>query len=128
MKTKQKLISVGCATLAIAIIVASAMAALAISHSNDDNDGSKEKKPDGRQNYDHELIGPLISKDTIASKCIDYKDSVLNLNEQKFRDSIESIIRSALKKVNKFESNADSYSIELNYQFVNTKTIATDVV
>jgi hypothetical protein len=128
MKAKQKLISIGCATLAIAIIAASAMAALAISHNGDNNGDSNRKKPNGRQNYDHELIGPLVSKDTIVSKCIDYKDNTLNINEQKYRDSIESIIRSALKKVNKFESNADSYSIELNYQFVNSKTIATDVV
>jgi hypothetical protein len=127
MKSKQKLIALGCATLAIVIIVATAMAALAISHHSSDSD-SKEKKPTGRQDYDHELIGSLLSKDTIVSKCVDYKNNDLTINEQKFRSNIEYIIRGALKKVNKFESNADSYSIDLNYQYTTPKTIATDVV
>jgi hypothetical protein len=50
------------------------------------------------------------------------------IDENNFRKDIEYILRNALSKITKFENNVSKYTIEINYQFLNSKNVAMDVV
>jgi hypothetical protein len=125
MKINKKICNIGCVTLALCIIGGATLASLAISHDNKNE--SKDQAPSYHPNYDHEQISSFIDRSYFSKKCLTTKDSLI-IDEQKFRENISDILKFALKKMNKFTNNADSYTIELNYQCVNDKTLDLDVV
>jgi hypothetical protein len=100
-----------------------------LSLNNHHNLPSDDPFPTGRQNYKHEVISSSIDKKELKNKCVEYEDNkILGIGETKFRSNIENIVRDTLKKVNKFKNNADSYHIEVSYQYLNEKCLALDLV
>ncbi|MDR0674707.1 MAG: hypothetical protein LBF36_00325 [Mycoplasmataceae bacterium] len=125
MNINKKICSIGCATLALSIIGGTILASLAISH--DQKKDENDKNPSYHSNYDHEAISSFIDRNYFAKKCLSTKNDLI-IDEQKFRENIGDIFKFALKKMNKFTNNADNYTIELNYQFINDKVVDSDVV
>jgi hypothetical protein len=127
MKLNKKICSIGCASLALCITGGIVLASLAISHDDKKQNDDKNKTPSYHPNCDHEQISSFIDRNYFAKKCLSSKDNLI-IDETKFRENIGDIFKFALKKMNKFTNNADSYTIELNYQFVNEKIVDIDVV
>ncbi|MDR2369493.1 MAG: hypothetical protein LBD63_02595 [Mycoplasmataceae bacterium] len=125
MKINKKIGTIGCATLALCVIGGTVISSLAITHDNKKE--TKNTTPSYHINYDHEEINCFVNRNDFAKKCLTTKDNLM-IDEQKFRENIGDILKSALKKMNKFANNADSYTIELNYQFINPQTTDLDVV
>jgi hypothetical protein len=127
MVINKKICSIGCIALALSIIGGVTLASLAISHDDKKNKSDKNDPPSFHPNCDHEQISSFIDRNYFAKKCLTTKDNLM-IDEQKFRENIGDVFKSALKKMNRFTNNADSYIIELNYQFINDRIIDLDVV
>jgi hypothetical protein len=125
MKFNKKIISLGCATLATSIIGTTVLASLALKQ--EEKKQTKEKTPACHPNYDHEYISSFIDHNYFIKKCLANFDHLI-IDEAKFRENIGDMIKNALKRMNKFSNNANNYTIELNYQFVNETSVNLDVV
>ena len=85
------------------------------------------------KNYEHYELKKWLLEDKNLSSIIDgkFEDDlyVKVINETKLRKFLKNEFRDILRKIKKFETNADIYKITFNYQlFDNNKGVYLDIV
>jgi hypothetical protein len=115
-----------CAVAALTITSSVVLSAVVLTKQSIEN----ELKPTGRENYEHVSINYLLDKKEIYTKCLSFVDDAHQyiIDNKKFKKNINTILRNALKKINRFATNINNHTIEVNYKLQNDKDVLVDIV
>jgi hypothetical protein len=126
----KKVITAITAALSFSIIASVTLAIYSLSRSADKHDPSLNKPLNRGNNYEHVDLTNQFDKskikDLIVTNNNDGTQSIFDKN--KFKYHIETLIRSALSKIERFKNNVNNYKIVVSYQFTTNHTIAIDMV
>ena len=126
----KKIISAITASVSVAIITSISLGVYALTRNNKDD--SKQTKPLNRgSDYEQINLSTKFDKSKIKDLLVTIgNDSIEgpSFNRNKFKHNIESLVRDALSKIDRFKNHVNDYQIAISYQFTSQQSIALDVV
>lgn len=126
----KKIITAITATVSLAIIASVCLGVYALTYNSNKNIQSPNKPLNRGSNYEHVDLTSHLDKSKLKDLMVvinnDKTHSIFDKN--KFKHYIESLIRNALSKIERFKNNANDFKIIISYQFTSDCSISIDVI
>jgi hypothetical protein len=128
----KKIIGAIVGSVSLAIVTSVGLGVYALSKTAKNNTQEENKPLNRDKNYEHVTISTYFDKSKIKQEIVKLDENNNEfkpiLDKTKFQHNIESLVRNALSKIDRFKNSANNYKIVVSYQFTNKKSVALDVV
>ena len=133
MIKNKKTVAILASSLSIVLVSSITLVTTNLIMNSSESSSDYERPLNRGKNYEHYELKKWLLEDKNLSSIIDgkFEDDlyVKVINETKLKKFLKNEFRNILRRIKKFETNADTYKITFNYQlFNNNKGIYLDIV